>query len=510
MLLDSRFKSLQRSLCCFIVGLLGFSAAFSTQYVVGQQILRIVPNQNPQFGIPQVQFQQPTVFPPTRIYQSPITSGPIYQGPVYPQQGPIGPVYRVPQGAIQIVPPIGGTIQTVQPVADRLPQAVQPNQQILDRLADQAAVDAEKISVLERLLEKYKATAAQVQGTPVELEKLKQKNAELMREVESQRDFARKGILTQKAKITELISLVEKTRTQYAESEAKVQMLEKQIAAAGMQDSPDMQKVETLEAQVSGLEAKLQTLTSENQNYAQQLADAKAAMESQPDDTEKMQLRQRSQKLASENQELMQKQEASSLTISKLRGKLTESLERYEVVFKKLVLMESSNQQPNGKKFELDELAVGDPGVFGSKVTKIASERDSGSAPVQTTSFAQPPVDVSSYESKIAQLTRKNRQLADSNAEFEGEIKSLNRQLADFNKQDSEEAAGQASTPLVSNAVRVVDAPVSSQAADDKSGWGILGWLIPFLVVGLGVAFFVVLKEEVQRPRSGKSDRQDD
>ena len=490
MLLDSRFKSLQRSLCCFTVGLLGFSAAFSTQHVAGQQIQQIVPTQNSQFQVPQVQ-PQPTVVPPTRIYQGPITQGPIYQGPTYyQQQRPIGPVYRAPRG----------TIQTVPPVAERLPQAVQPNQRILDRAAEQAAFDAEKIRVLEKLLEKYKAAAAQGQGSPVEFERLKQKNADLLKEVESQRDLTGRSILTQKEKITELIGLVERMKTQYAESETKVQMLEKEIAAAGMQGSPDMQKVKTLEAQVSDLEAKLEMVSGENKSYAQQLADSKAAMESQPDDNEKMQLLQRSQKLASENQELMQKQEASNLTINKLRGKVTEALEMYNMTYEKQVRMEGVNRDLQKKVSELS--------MHDSSVNKITPIVDSEPAPVQTTSFAQPSVEVSSYESKIAQLTRKNRQLADSNADFQSQIKSLNRELESLKKQGSEVAAGQASTPLVS-AVPVVDTLVSPPAADEKGGWGILGWLIPFLAVGLGVAFFVILKEEFQRPLSGKSDRKD-
>ena len=93
-------------------------------------------------------------------------------------------------------------------------------------------------------------------------------------------------------------------------------------------------------------------------------------------------------------------------------------------------------------------------------------------------------------------------------ADFQSQIKSLNRELESLKKQGSEVAAGQASTPLVS-AVPVVDTLVSPPAADEKGGWGILGWLIPFLAVGLGVAFFVILKEEFQRPLSGKSDRKD-
>lgn len=501
MLLYSTIKSAHRSLCCFAVGLLGFTAAFSTQHVVGQRIRQIIPAQNPQFRVPRVQTQRP-IGPPVRTYQNQIIRGPIYQQPTYyPPQGPIGPVYQAPPGTIQTVPPT----QARPPVAGRLPQAVQPNQRLLDQAAEQATLDAERIRVLEKLLEKYKADAAQVQGAPtVELETLKQKNADLLKEVESQRDLAERSAFTQKERIMELSNLVEQMKTQYSQSETKIQALEKEIATAGMQDSAGKESVKTLEAQVSDLQLKVQTLSGENKIYAEQLANSKTAlktaMESQPDENEKMELVQRSQKLANENQELMQNQEAAKLEINKLKGKLTEVLEQYQVTHKKQVLMEGVNQKLQAK---IAELSSDD-----STISKIALVGDSVPTPVQATSFTQPSIDVSSYESKTAQLTRKNRQLVDNNADLQSEIKSLNRELTGL-KQQGSEVTGSASSSLVSNSVPVMDKVASLQAVDKKGGWGILGWLIPFLAIGLGVAFFVILKEEFQRPLAGNSQRKD-
>ena len=344
-----------------------------------------------------------------------------------------------------------------------------------------------------------------MQGAPtVELETLKQKNADLLKEVESQRDLAERSAFTQKERIMELSNLVEQMKTQYSQSETKIQALEKEIATAGMQDSAGKESVKTLEAQVSDLQLKVQTLSGENKSYAEQLANSKTAlktaMESQPDENEKMELVQRSQKLANENQELMQNQEAAKLEINKLKGKLTEVLEQYQVTYKKQVLMEGVNQKLQAK---IAELSSDD-----STISKIALVGDSVPTPVQATSFTQPSIDVSSYESKTAQLTRKNRQLVDNNADLQSEIKSLNRELTGL-KQQGSEVTGSASSSLVSNSVPVMDKVASLQAVDKKGGWGILGWLIPFLAIGLGVAFFVILKEEFQRPLAGNSQRKD-
>jgi len=184
----------------------------------------------------------------------------------------------------------------------------------------------------------------------------------------------------------------------------------------------------------------------------------------------------------------MQKQEASDLANSKLKTELKESQEMYQVTYEKLVRMESSNQQPNDKRLGIS---------------------DSGAVPAQVTSFTHPSVDVSAYESKIERLTRTNSQLTDSNDEFKGEVKSLNRKLADLEQRGSEAVTGQASA-LVTNVVPAVDDVVSPPVVEGKGGWGTLGWLIPFLVIGLGVAFFVILKEEFQRPLAGKNERKRD
>jgi len=474
MLSGARFRSVQRSFSCFSVGLLVFTAGLSPRYLAAQQFQ--VPQapsiQGPQYLAPQLRPGQPTFVPQTSVYQSPIISVPIYQQPSYapiPQPRPIGPVYQAPQGTLSTVPPVG----------QQLPQVVQSNlsnRRKLDRAAKQATLDAERIRVLEKLLEKYKSLAGQ--GSSAGLNGLKQKNADLLKELESQGEITRRNATIQQKKNTELNGLVEQLRTQYAQSATKVQTLEKQLAAAGKQ-------------------------------LADSRAALKATMETQPSGNEEVELRQQTQKLAAENQELVRKQEVSSLKISDLRDKLEDALEMHQLTREKLVRTESSSQQPNSKSLGIDEIAVSGPGVNDSSITEIDLVGDSGSASVQATSFAQPSVNIASYESKIAQLTHKNRQLADSNAEFDSEVKSLNRELASL-KNQGREVTSQASASLVSNTVPAGNAVAPSPVASRKTGWGILGWLIPFLVIGLGVAFFVILKEEFQRPLAGQGDRKGD
>lgn len=493
MLLDSRFKSAQRSLCCFTVGLISFSTAFSAQQIVGQQIQTqpIQPAQSPQ-----VLVQQPTVGPQTRIYQSPIIRGPIYQGPDYfPQQTPI--VNPVIQDQ--------GTTQTVPPVAQRIRQADQPNRRQLDQAAAKAALDAEKIAVLEKLLEKYKAIAANGQGSPAELTALRQKNTELLEAVESQRQLTEKNALAQTGRISELSKLTEQMRAQYAESETKVQTLEKQLAAAGTQDSTGMQEVEKLKAQVSGLDTKLQTLTSENKSYAEQLAESKTAlanaMQAQPDQNEKVELMQQVRELNNTNLGLTQKQDA----MRQSRDELNEKLSKLEAEYQELERQRQQTMVDNQKlESRIAELSTGNQ----NSVSDIALVNDSPPAQVQTTSFAQPAVDVSSYESKISLLNRKNRQLADSNADFKSENRSLSRQLASLKQQATQTTASDTSATLASaQAPAAAAVGLASEAIDEKRGWGVLGWLIPFLAIGLGVAFFVILREEFQRPLAGAGDR---
>ena len=437
MLLDSRFKSVHRSLCCFAVGFLSFSTISSAPHVVAQQVQvqQIQTIQNPQFLVPQVQAPQQTFGPLTRIYQQPIIPSPIYQGPsYYPQQTPIGPIYQTPQETIRIVPP----------VAER----VQPSQRILDQAADQADFDAKKISVLEKLLEKYRILAAKGQESSAELEALKLKNSDLLKEVASQRELADRSNVTQNEKIAELTNLVERMRTQYAQSETKVRVLEKRVAAADMLNSSEIRQVATLKAQVSNLGAQLRTSANENKSFEE-------------------------------------KQEAFRQENTKLKDELART--------------QNNNQKLNNRIAELS----GD-----SNVTKFASADGSGAAQVQATSFASPTVDVSSFESKIAQLTRKNRQLADNNANFKSEIKSLSRELASLKTQGSAVDTDQTSLSLASNRAPT-DVAIAPDVVDEKGGWGTLGWLLPFLAIGLGVAFFVILKEEFQRPLAKTSDRKD-
>ena len=105
--------------------------------------------------------------------------------------------------------------------------------------------------------------------------------------------------------------------------------------------------------------------------------------------------------------------------------------------------------------------------------------------------------DVSSYESDISRLTRKNRALTESNSELEKHNRSLTRKLGKLEQQpiDLDRREVVAESPAL-----VKDAAVAGLPVVPKAGGSILSWLLPFLAIGLGIAFFVILREEIHRP----------
>ena len=167
MLLNSNLKISRRQLCQGLSCLVGFF------------VLNVVSPAPPANGqqtiIQQPIIQQPIIQPANPIYQSPTYQGPIYQGPgIYPNQGRIIQQQPVPGTPIYRVPAVG--IQTVPPVSQRIQQPSQPAapRQSID--AEQAAYNAEKLALVEKLLEKYKASAVENQDAIEQLESLKLEN----------------------------------------------------------------------------------------------------------------------------------------------------------------------------------------------------------------------------------------------------------------------------------------------------------------------------------------------
>ena len=164
--------------------------------------------------------------------------------------------------------------------------------------------------------------------------------------------------------------------------------------------------------------------------------------------------------------------------------------------------MADDNQKLNAR---IAELSAADNSFTPSRVSEDALISANPPALAPEPAEAQPVVDASSYETTISQLTRRNRQLSEANSDFQDQNRLLNRQLASLE--------GQADTKLVSDEGRL-SAPVALPAiptaattvAGNKSGWGVLKWVIPFLALGLGIAFFVIIREELHRPPAAKTN----
>lgn len=215
----------------------------------------------------------------------------MYQGPIiwpqnyYPQGG--GQIIGQPQLIIPSnqVPAVG------IPIAQPVPQApkVRQSGEQQSSATEQAALNTEKIEVLEKLLEKYKAIATEKQNDSQALVLLKQNNADL----------------------TEQMSALTQANDQALK---QVQMLEKQLAA-NKQNPDKMRTVGQLEdslrsavAQVNELKQQVETLSIDNEKL----------LANQSDKTE---LVKKNQQLAGDNEKLNQRNEALTQTSEQLTQK---------------------------------------------------------------------------------------------------------------------------------------------------------------------------------------------
>ena len=299
MLLHSKFKVPRRPLCrclSLLIGAFAFTAVSSPRQVSGQQyqppITNVYRNPTNQFQSPIIQspiIQSPTIQSP--IIQSPADQGQIYRGPTYQGRVYQGPGYYPDLGRIIQQPPASnptqapGGFQAVPPVAQRIPQANQPTQptpqQTLD--AEQAAYNAEKLALVEKLLEKYKASAAENQAALKQLQSLKQENSQLV---------TRMGQLNQTSK----------------SYQTQVLALEEKLSALKQPDPATSQETQQLKAnfqkavtQVNELESTIQKLSGENENYLSQIASLKVAQERA---TNSMPVESNQTELALKNQQL--------------------------------------------------------------------------------------------------------------------------------------------------------------------------------------------------------------
>ena len=453
MLLSLKIKSTQLSWCWLIAGILGINTAFvnlNVRHATGQQV------QFPPFE------PGPIVRLPNEVYLAPLVNqGPLYQGPI------ISPQNYYPQGGGQIIGQPQLIIPSNQvpavgiPIAQPVPQApkVRQSGEQQSSATEQAALNTEKIEVLEKLLEKYKAIATTKQIDPQELELFKQNNADL----------------------TEQVSALTQANDQALK---QVQALEKQLAATKAQTPDEAPAVAQLETslrnavdQVTELKKQVETLSVENEKLmASQTGVAELVLKNQ-------RLNDKNQKLEQQNKALTQTGDQLTQKHSLLESKYQE-LER------------RSQDDVQSLKDRIAKLNVSNE----SYAAQIATFDSTTSTPVQTPAFSGSNSDLAAFETRISRLSQQNLRLAKSNTDFKNENKSLTRQLVNLKKQHDEVANSSASDPIGSAQAPATTFVAPNSSIETDEGWGILAWLIPFLVIGLGIAFFVIIKEELHRP----------
>ena len=281
--------------------------------------------------------------------------------------------------------------------------------------------------------------------------------------------------------------------------EATVVELRERLAKSNEQGQGDMQETEQLRVkyresldQIKSFESQIGDLNAENQNYQVKISElnaAKEAMSLQPEDNTQSELTEKIRILGDEKQTLMQENQSNLQQIqilSQEKQGLMEQLGESQVLTQRISELEASNES------------------YVSEIAALnAREMEAPVEPPAVEPEAELTTDVA--ESDIALLKRKNRMLSQSNSEFEKENRSLTRQLAEFEDQDVDLGAQR---EVSTGSLAIQDTPVASlPAVVPKVGGSILSWLLPFLAIGLGVAFFVIMREELHKSPTASGAR---
>ena len=400
------------------------------------------------------------------IQGQPIQGGIIQGQPIQGQ-----PIQGVPN--FQTAPPAQVfPAQTVPPIVPAPATGDNDAQKSLEaaRLAYQEAIDRVK-----NLSEKNEALITQNEGVLEQFDSLKKENIALTNRV---------GELGQ-------------VNENY---EATVLDLREKLAQAGQQVPGNTEETEQLRLryresvdQVKKYEAEIGSLTTENQNYQVKISEltaAQEAMNSQANDNmQAAELNQKIRILGDEKQSLVQQNEANIEQIrilSQEKQSLVQQLGESQKLSERVSQLTASNEAYVSEIAALNAREVAPAVVEAPPVVEPVIEPGDESI-----------TDVSSYESDISRLTRKNRALTESNSELEKHNRSLTRKLGKLEQQpiDLDRREVVAESPAL-----VKDAAVAGLPVVPKAGGSILSWLLPFLAIGLGIAFFVILREEIHRP----------
>jgi len=394
-----------------------------------------------------------------------------------------------------------GQTQVIQQALPTLPVyqdrgIIVPNQTAppIVRTAPQPVVDKN----FRKALEAEKAAYREAQ---LEVKKLAEKNAALIRQNEgAMANF--KSLEKENQLLTQKVGVLGEANDRFQETVGK---LRKKLAAAG-QDSGGMQDVEKMK---KNLKTQVETLSSENESFRTKITSLTAdlaaaqekAMQAKPDDGNEAKLQQ-----LTEDKRVLTEDKRVLIEEKRILNQNHQQLtQEYQTLNEKNQSVLSNNQTLSAQIAELSSSNQGYQSDIASLQAK-ASELSGQLSAEETVEpmAAQPTVDVGAFQSKINQLTRKNRQLAQSNADFEERNKSLGLQLASLQGQSAEvdtPVTGTIDTVDVAEGIQgtlAAAVPAAVPAAGD--GYGIMTWMIPFLVLGLGIAFFVIVREELHRP----------
>ena len=502
------------AICCF-VGLYSSALAAQQGNIISPPttIPQLIPQPIPQF------LPQPT-FPSTQIQNGPAYRPQITPSPIVDNQGRIiqNPVVPPQINSDQVLP----GIPIAPPVTQPAPKVPGPEEQEQEDLRTTLERARKTISTLrtqnEELNQRMQTLVTERDAATAEIAKLKKMpatpdNAEAIAQLQQQIQ----NLNNQTQTLTNEGQTLRDTIGQLSEQNSQLKL---QLDNQGMDDG-----------ELAKIQAALNTRTREVQEAATQLAAKSEELDMlnarlKPLEGQIQQLSEQNAqlKLQLDNQgmgddelaEIRAALDARTREVQAATAELATKSEELDMLNARFKPLEGQNQQLNetiaaltGERSELqNQIAAFASGSEPSEAAEIMAE------PAETITVTRADPELLA---KLDRLTKENRRLKNSFSEAEDRNRSLRRELNELEEDNETLLASETELDIDSDVAERSDSAltlpsIGADADGDSDAYNINYWILPFLLLGLGIALFVVLREEfhkkpAERLVSGREDK---
>ena len=278
-----------------------------------------------------------------------------------------------------------------------------------------------------------------------------------------------------------------------------------------MPATPDnAEAIAQLQQQIQNLNNQTQTLTNEGQTLRDTIGQL-----SEQNTQLKLQLDNQGMG-GDELAEIRAALDARTREVQAATAELATKSEELDMLNARFKPLEGQNQQLN----ETIAALTGERSELQNQIAAFAA----GSEPSETVEMMAEPTETVTVTkndpellAKLDRLTKENRLLKHSVSKAEDSNQSLRRELDELEEDNQTLLASETELDTDSDVAEQSDSAlalpsIGANADGDSDAYNINYWILPFLLLGLGIALFVVLREEfhkkpAERLVSGREDK---